>query len=76
LGAQMSNEDEDAVEDELAAIEAEEAAKSGVGLPSTGDLVEPMPQAPKETPKERAARRAREREGEQRQHDSAEPIAA
>lgn len=74
LSGQMSNQDEDEVEDELAALEAEEARKKGITMPSTSDLVQPFPVAPKETPKERAARRARERVNEV--DNGAEPIAA
>jgi len=74
LSGQMSNQDEDEVEDELAALEADEARKKGVSMPSTSDLVQPFPEAPKETPKERAARRARERVDEV--ENGAEPIAA
>ena len=62
LGGAMSNADEDEVEDELAALEAEQAGRTRVEMPDTKGLVEPMPEAPKETPKERAARRARVRE--------------
>ena len=75
LSGQMSNQDEDEVEDELAALEAEAAGKVKLDLPSAGGLVDPMPDAPKETPKERAARRARERE-EDAVTNGAEPILA
>jgi len=71
LGGRMSNQDEDEVEDELAALEAESQGRNKVEMPSTGDLVEPMPQAPKETPKERAQRRAKDRE-----HNGQEALAA
>lgn len=69
LGGQMSNQDEDEVEDELAALEAEVAGRNKVDLPSVPGM-EPLPQAPTETPKERAQRRARERE----QGNGPEPI--
>lgn len=64
LSGQMSNQDEDEVEDELEALEAEMAGKN-VQLPSAPDgIVGPLPDAPTETPKEKARRRARERQQE------------
>ncbi|TKX23822.1 putative vacuolar protein sorting-associated protein-3 [Elsinoe australis] len=73
LVGQMSNADEDDVEDELAALEKEMGVgqKDEVSLPGTEGLVDPMPDAPKETPKQRAERRQRDREAER-----GEPIAA
>ncbi|KAF4547874.1 Snf7-like protein 1 [Elsinoe fawcettii] len=66
LAGQMSNADEDEVEDELAALEREMGVgvKEEVKLPGTEGLVDPMPNAPTETPKQRAERRQREREEE------------
>ncbi|KAF2152889.1 SNF7 family protein [Myriangium duriaei CBS 260.36] len=72
LVGQMSNADEDEVEDELDRLEKEMAPKQR-DMPGTERLVDPMPDAPRETPKERAARRQREREHER---GNAEPIAA
>ncbi|KAF2222851.1 Snf7-domain-containing protein, partial [Elsinoe ampelina] len=61
LAGQMSNADEDEVEDELAALEKEMGAGSKeeveVKLPGTEGLVDPMPDAPRETPRQRAERR-------------------
>ncbi|PSK37375.1 Charged multivesicular body protein 6 [Elsinoe australis] len=73
LVGQMSNADEDDVEDELAALEKEMGVgkKEEVSLPGIEGLVDPMPDAPKETPKQRAERRQRDREAEE-----GEPIAA
>lgn len=73
LVGQMSNADEDDVEDELAALEKEMwvGKRDEVSLPGTEGLVDPMPDAPKETPKQRAERRQRDREAER-----GEPIAA
>lgn len=73
LGARMSNQEEDEVEDELEAMAAEMAGTT-LSLPSIADqgLVDPMPDAPSETPKERARRRAKERETE----TGAEPMLA
>ena len=66
----MSNQDEDEVEDELEAMEREV-----VGVPSLPDapsvVKEEMPDAPRETPAEKAKRRARDRAGQ-----GLEPIAA
>ncbi|GAM87690.1 hypothetical protein ANO11243_057170 [Dothideomycetidae sp. 11243] len=72
LAGQLSNADEDEVEDELERLIKESAPKQ-VELPGTEGLVDPMPDVPKATPKERAARRQREREEEM---NNAEPIAA
>ncbi|KAG8625553.1 hypothetical protein KVT40_005954 [Elsinoe batatas] len=70
LAGQMSNADEDEVEDELAALEKEmgvgNKVDEEVNLPGTEGLVDPMPDAPRETPRQRAERRQRER-GEERQ---------
>ncbi|PNS21077.1 Charged multivesicular body protein 6 [Sphaceloma murrayae] len=73
LVGQMSNADEDEVEDELAALEKEMGVrqKEEIKLPGTEGLVDPMPDAPTETPRQRAERRQREREQER-----GEPIAA
>lgn len=60
----MSNQDEDEVEDELAALEAE-LSGARLKMPSVANgVIDPMPNAPTETPKERAKRRARERQEE------------
>lgn len=59
LGGKMSNQDEDEVEDELAALEAE---MSGVKLPDAPTKNPQSEESGVETPKERAKRRARERE--------------
>jgi charged multivesicular body protein 6 len=63
LAGRMSNQDEDEVEDELEALEAE---VSGVKLPAvpSQELEEPSEERA-ETAKERALRRAREREAEE-----------
>lgn len=73
LGGAMSNQDEDEVEDELEAMAAEMSA-SPAKLPNVpaGGLVAPMPNAPTETPRERARRRAKERETS----NDAEPMLA
>ncbi|KAL1306731.1 hypothetical protein AAFC00_005396 [Neodothiora populina] len=73
LGMRMTNADEDEVEDELEAMAAEMAAPK-VNLPSLSEsgVVAPMPDAPNETPRERARRRAREKEAS----DGATPILA
>ncbi|GAB7350880.1 hypothetical protein MBLNU459_g1398t1 [Dothideomycetes sp. NU459] len=74
LGTRMSNQEEDEVEDELEAMAAEMSGTK-VNLPNIADqgLVDPMPDAPTETPKERARRRARDRELES---GGAEPMLA
>ncbi|KAF2083385.1 charged multivesicular body protein-like protein 6 [Saccharata proteae CBS 121410] len=63
LGNRMSNQDEDEVEDELDALEAEVTGVKVPKLPKAPDAV--LPEAPteglKETPRERRERRARER---------------
>jgi charged multivesicular body protein 6 len=65
LGTRMTNQEEDEVEDELEALLAD---ANRLKMPSTAEegLVAPMPKAPTDAPKEsakaRAARRARERE--------------
>lgn len=72
LGGRMSNQDEDEVEDELEALEAE---VSGVNkLPDAPSKLPEglLPTAPKETPRERARRRAEE----QAAGLSAEPMLA
>lgn len=70
LGGRMSNQDEDEVEDELEAIAAE-VSGTKLKMPDMPEgMVDPMPNAPSETPKERAQRRARERD------NGAEPILA
>ncbi|KAK3672285.1 Vacuolar protein sorting-associated protein 20 [Recurvomyces mirabilis] len=74
LGGKMSNQDEDEVEDELEAMERE---VSGVKLPSApnGNLAEQqqldLPDAPTETPAQKAKRRR-----EARAREAAEPVAA
>ncbi|KAK4560531.1 Vacuolar protein sorting-associated protein 20 [Recurvomyces mirabilis] len=74
LGGKMSNQDEDEVEDELEAMERE---VSGVKLPSApnGKLAEQqqldLPDAPTETPAQKAKRRR-----EARAREAAEPVAA
>lgn len=72
LGGKMSNQDEDEVEDELEAMEREV-----VGVPSLPDapsvIAEDMPDAPQETPAEKAKRRRKERAAREQ---AAEPIAA
>lgn len=62
LSQRMSNADEDEVEDELEAMVAEMSGTS-IDLPSLSEsgVTAPMPDAPNETPRERASRRARER---------------
>ncbi|KAG9993922.1 hypothetical protein KCU78_g18679, partial [Aureobasidium melanogenum] len=75
LGTRMTNQEEDEVEDELEALAAEANRQR---MPSTVEegVIEPLPNAPtdmpKESAKERAARRARERE----MGNGAEPILA
>ena len=71
LVGQMSNSDEDEVEDELERLVREQEGREQRVLPDTQGLVDPMPNVPKETPKERAARRQKEQEESHR-----EPIAA
>lgn len=67
----MSNHDEDEVEDELAAIQAEVNGPAKLDMPSTDGLVQPMPEVTKETPKQRAARRkAREDESNAAQQEA------
>ncbi|KAK6442979.1 Vacuolar protein sorting-associated protein 20 [Oleoguttula sp. CCFEE 5521] len=63
LGGKMSNEEEDAVEDELEAMEREAASKDGVpSLPDAPTRIqEPLPDAPAADPKQRAQERARRR---------------
>lgn len=59
LSGQMSNEDEDEVEDELAALERETSGV--VNLPDAPSLTQnELPDAPKVTPKERIEARRRE----------------
>jgi len=69
----MSNQEEDEVEDELEAMAAQ-MAPANPSMPSIADqgLLDPMPDAPSETPKDRARRRARERETD----NGPEPILA
>jgi charged multivesicular body protein 6 len=62
LGGQISNQDEDEVEDELAALEAEVA---GVPLPEVPPS-EPLPNAPKSEPLSKVRAKARQREQEER----------
>lgn len=70
LGGRMSNQDEDEVEDELDALEAE---VSGVKLPDAPTKMPEESQKVKEvTPRERARRRAREQAEEQ----AAQPMLA
>ncbi|OCK94562.1 charged multivesicular body protein-like protein 6 [Cenococcum geophilum 1.58] len=70
LGGRMSNQDEDEVEDELDALEAE---VSGVKLPDAPTKMPEESQKVKEdTPRERARRRAREQAEEQ----AAQPLLA
>ncbi|PQE17764.1 SNF7 family protein [Rutstroemia sp. NJR-2017a BVV2] len=61
LGGQISNQDEDEVEDELAALEAEVA---GVPLPEVPPS-EPLPNAPKSEPLSKARAKARQQEQEE-----------
>ncbi|OQO11987.1 hypothetical protein B0A48_02626 [Cryoendolithus antarcticus] len=67
LGGKMSNEEEDAVEDELEAMEREAASKDDVpSLPDAPTRIqEPLPDAPAADPKQRAQERARRRAQEQ-----------
>lgn len=75
LSGQMSNQDEDEVEDELEALEAEMSGNK-VNMPNAPNvIVGSLPEAPTETPKERARRRARERQQEGME-GGPEPIAA
>ncbi|OCK76014.1 charged multivesicular body protein-like protein 6 [Lepidopterella palustris CBS 459.81] len=70
LGGRMSNQDEDEVEDELDALEAE---VSGVKLPDAPtDKLPENEQVKEETPRERARRRAQEQAAQQ----AAQPILA
>ncbi|OCL08510.1 charged multivesicular body protein-like protein 6 [Glonium stellatum] len=70
LGGRMSNQDEDEVEDELDALEAE---VSGVKLPDAPTKMPERDQRVKEeTPRERARRRARE----QAEGQTAQPMLA
>lgn len=70
LGGRMSNQDEDEVEDELDALEAE---VSGVKLPDAPTkMPEESQKVKEETPRERARRRAREQAEEQ----AAQPMLA
>ncbi|PQE25381.1 SNF7 family protein [Rutstroemia sp. NJR-2017a WRK4] len=61
LGGQISNQDEDEVEDELAALEAE---VTGVPLPEVPPS-EPLPNAPKSEPLSKARAKARLQEQEE-----------
>lgn len=73
LAGQMSNQDEDEVEDELDALEAEvTGVKTKLPDAPTQALPEADQGATKETPRERARRRAREQEASQ----PAEPMLA
>ncbi|KAK8196530.1 Vacuolar protein sorting-associated protein 20 [Zalaria obscura] len=75
LGNKMSNQDEDEVEDELEALEAA-VSGSKVRMPDAPNgIVGPLPDAPVETPKEKAQRRARER-GQGAVGNGTEPILA
>ncbi|OQO04812.1 hypothetical protein B0A48_07829 [Cryoendolithus antarcticus] len=67
LGGKMSNEEEDAVEDELEAMEREAAQTAGVpSLPDAPTRIqEPLPDAPAADPKQRAQERAGRRAQEQ-----------
>lgn len=67
LAGKMSNHDEDEVEDELEALEAE---MSGTKLPDAPSQELPTVAKEEETAKERARRRARERA------EQAEPMLA
>jgi charged multivesicular body protein 6 len=69
LANRMSNQDEDEVEDELAALEAE---VTGVQLPPPPTRIELTEEQKAELAKERGRRRARERAAEQ----PAEPMLA
>ncbi|CAK3892589.1 Charged multivesicular body 6 [Lecanosticta acicola] len=74
LSGKMSNEDEDEVEDELEAMAREAEARGTVSLPDAPSVTKnELPDAPQESPEERARRRRRERAS--REQDS-EPIAA
>ncbi|KAM3074225.1 Vacuolar protein sorting-associated protein 20 [Clarireedia jacksonii] len=61
LGGQISNQDEDEVEDELAALEAE---VTGVPLPEVPPS-EPLPNAPKSEPLGKVRAKARQQEQEE-----------
>jgi charged multivesicular body protein 6 len=61
LGGRMSNQDEDEVEDELDALEAEVSGKTGLPDAPT-EMPEPAEEVKPETPRERARRRQREQE--------------
>lgn len=76
LGGKMSNQDEDEVEDELDALAREvngpvSLPKAPSGAIATDEQLD-MPDAPKETPAQRAKRRQQERAAEK----GSEPIAA
>jgi len=70
LAGRMSNQEEDEVEDELEALVREEAVKQGLPSAPVGALKEEEVQSKEEVRKERAKRRAKERE------QRPEPIAA
>jgi charged multivesicular body protein 6 len=70
LGGRMSNQEEDEVEDELDALEAE---VSGIQLPDApSSLPDKLQDKRMETPKERARRRAEE----QASREEAQPVLA
>lgn len=73
LAGQMSNQDEDEVEDELDALEAEvTGVKTKLPDAPTQALPEGAQKATEETPRERARRRTRDQESSQ----PAEPMLA
>lgn len=71
LGGRMSNHDEDEVEDELDALEAEVSGKTKLPAAPT-EMLETAEEVHVETPKERARRR----QMEQASSDAVEPILA
>jgi len=62
LAGRMSNQEEDEVEDELEALEREEAVKQGLPSAPAGGLKEEEGQSEEVVRKERAKRRAKDRE--------------
>lgn len=68
----MSNADEDEVEDELEAMAAEMSGAANLPSVSEEGVIAPLPNAPSENPRERAQRRAKERDI----RNTAEPMLA
>lgn len=61
LGGKMSNQDEDEVEDELEAMEREAGGVPSLPNAPSGVMEGELPDAPQETPAQKAKRRREER---------------